>query len=159
MTWVHGTTTAIWEQIRNQGIDFDSKRRSDPGDFGWGFYVTTNQVRAQTYGEAQIEVGLDESKFAVLPHPYFLNGFEKVEPQTEEEKLFHSLAFSEEGKMLTLRGTKEERETVCKKIRDEFLKRGYLGIITPHSGGEAVVFSPDGITSMSLCEEGGSDVG
>lgn len=147
MIWFHGTPQETWEKIQADGIDFEVKRRSDPGDMGWGLYLTRNLPRARTYGGVVIQVEILEVRFAYLQNPYFLDGFDPIAPTTPVEKLFHGLVF-QGGKMLTVNGSKESREYTAKRVRDAFLAQGYLGIITPYSEGEAVVFSQDGIVAL-----------
>lgn len=142
--WWHGTRSA--DAIMARGIDFGIARRSDPGDLGWGFYLTGNRARARSYGSQLLRVTIRPEHFAYLPNPYFLEGLAPVAPQTDVEWLFYDLAF-EDGHMKTCSG-RYDNEAAAKEVRDAFLAAGYAGIITPYEGGEAVVFAPEGIASI-----------
>jgi hypothetical protein len=147
----HGTSSACADRILDEGFDADAKRRNDPGDFGWGVYLTDSPFRARAYGEAVLEVEIDEDRFARLPNPYFLDGLEEVEPETWAEKLFHSVAFRGDA-MVTVKGP--NRIEACKEVTRNFTLRGFAGIITgPDRDGnfEVVVFHPaHGVTSVKL---------
>jgi hypothetical protein len=144
-TYWHGTTAA--EAILALGVDFDAVRVSDPGDMGWGFYLTGEESRAKAYGSQILKVTIDPEKFAYLPNPYFLDGLKDIEPITDVEKLFHEVAFGVDGNMKTCSGY--EKDKVARKICDTFIAAGFSGIITPYSGGEVVVFAADGITEIT----------
>jgi hypothetical protein len=146
-TWYHGTTPANAAKIRAEGFDVDAPRRSDPGDFGWGIYLTDRPSRARSYGREVLAVTIDESRFARLPNPYFLKGLEQVEPRTAAEKLFYSAAFDDEGHMLTV--SSPDRVGAAKAVTRAFLAKGYAGIIGgPHTLGdlEVVVFDPSAVS-------------
>jgi len=148
ITLYHGTPNA--GKILINGIDINHPRNSDPGDFGWGVYASGNLSRAKVYGDV-FAVTIDESDYAYLENPYFLEGLKTVPPKTFEEKLFYSLAFdARTNEMLTIVGTPRRRERIAKFIRLSFLEHNYKGIITPHNGIEAVVFDPATILKIEL---------
>lgn len=140
----HGSVNA--DKIIKSGFDIDFKRFSDPGDFGWGIYFTNNKSKAKSYGKI-IEADIDLSKFAYIENPYFMKGLKLIEPRTKSEKLFYNLAFDDNGTMLTLHG--DNREQINKKIREEFLKNGYKGIVTRNND-ELVVFDVKTIKGVKL---------
>jgi hypothetical protein len=143
MSWWHGSNSV--NSILAEGVDFEHPRVSDAGDLGWGFYLSGDVSRARAYGSGILRVFLHEDRFAYLDNPYFLNGLDEVEPKTEVELAFWRLAFKD-GRMRTCAGA--DRKTVARSIRNHFVSAGFDGIITPHSGGEAVVFTADGILGM-----------
>lgn len=152
--WFHGTHKV--EEILAGGVDLSAPRH-DVGDFGWGFYLTTKESRARNYGEVLV-VEIDESRFARLENPYFLNRGHDVDPETDVERLFHEHAFEElEGgcdggtyrNMITVNSLPDKRRTASQAIRDAFLAAGYAGIITDHDGGETVVFDATAILGIT----------
>lgn len=145
--WYHGTPR--WKSILDDGIDIDAPKHSDPGDFGWGIYLTKRLTRAQRYGKV-FQLTVETDKLAHVPNPYFLSGLQALTPVTPEEKLFYSLAFDANDNMLTVSGTNQERIAASKKIRNSFLAAGYLGIISDYDGGEAVLFNTAPIRSLLL---------
>lgn len=150
MPYYHGTRPDIAEDILAHGFDVNAPRQNDPGDLGWGTYLTDRLRRARAYGSGVLTVEIDESRFARLPNPYFLDGLAEVEPETLVERVFHRLAFAN-GEMLTVRGSKEVRVTMAKRIAESFLTVGYAGIIAgPYRDGatEVVVFDPSAIVSV-----------
>jgi hypothetical protein len=149
--WYHGTPS--YQKILDSGFDIEAERRHDPGDFGWGIYVVANLPRAKTYGNV-LGVVFDASDCAYISNPYFIKGFDKVEPETEVEKLFTSIAMDDDWNMLTIRGSLKDRIRVCKEIRRVFLERGYTGIISDYAKGEAVIFDPDIIQDVFLLVSG-----
>lgn len=152
MKLYHGTDEASAARILSEGFDVDALRRSDPGDFGWGVYLTSSLPRARAYGSVVLEVEVDESRFARLPCPYFLDDFQRVEPETEVERLFYSVAFDAEGEMLTIHSP--DREGVSKAVAKTFLEAGYDGLVTgPGRYGdlEVVVFRVLAASSPSRC--------
>lgn len=151
MKWFHGTSQDTWDSIKEHGVDFEARRKSDPGDMGWGFYLTGNLARAKSYGSTVLEAEVEESALAVIPNPYFLDGLERTQPQTAAEKLFFSLAFDGE-KMLTVNGTTKEREDTAKEIRRTFLRYGYKGIRSSYAGGETVIFDSSAIIKIDRKE-------
>ena len=46
-TFYHGTSREQAAAMRIDGIDMSAPRKRDPGDFGWGFYLTGDLERAQ----------------------------------------------------------------------------------------------------------------
>lgn len=136
----HGTSKERAAEILERGVDLNAPRSHDVGDFGWGFYITQNLVRAQQYGSVILEVEVDLSLFAYVPNPYFCEGLTPTQPQTPPERLFHSLAFDHEGRMKTVHQGLSGSDTVARVIREEFLQHGYLGITTDRDDKETVVF-------------------
>lgn len=146
----HGTSFA--GRIITSGFDISSARRNDPGDFGWGIYFTQQWARAQAYGRV-LQVEMDVSRFAVIPNPYFLKGFERVSPVSEVEQLFHNLVFDGDVmRTVNLRG--EERVAAAHQVREVFLERGYKGILTRSDDGEAVAFDPHVIRDIQEARSG-----
>lgn len=146
----HGTSEENAESIERDGFDLNALRRSDPGDLGWGIYLTNSIHRARAYGSAVLEVVINEGNFAKLPNPYFLKGMEETKPETDEEKLFYENAF-EDGKMLTIHG---DRVAAAKNISRAFILNGYDGIIGRLGSGqiEVVVFQPKAIEAIRRIE-------
>lgn len=144
----HGTPNP--QSILTTGIDLNHPRTSDPGDFGHGLYLTNSLSRAKSYSRNYgqvLRVTIDDSLYARIPNPYFLNGLQVLYPETPEEHLFYTLAFdSETEEMLTVTGP--QREAVCKRIREVFLQHGYAGIITNLPDQETVVFNPESIIKI-----------
>jgi len=145
--WYHGTPR--WRDILEKGIDIDAPKHSDPGDLGWGIYLTGKLIRAKVYGRV-FEIEIDTSRMAYIPNPYFLEGLSRLQPITPEEKLFYSLAYDTEGEMLTLHGSKENRITAARAIQRGFLDAGYAGIVSDYDEGEAVLFEAGPIFSIEL---------
>ena len=139
--WYHGSPEA--ETIADHGFDIDHARRNDSGDFGWGIYVVRSLARARCYGTL-LGVEVDTSNCAYIANPYFLKKgtLTSIAPSTPEERLFHSLVFDKEDKMLTVTGGKENRKNICKKVRNIFLENGYTGILSDYQIGEMVIFDP-----------------
>jgi len=136
-----------------RGFDVEAPRNSDPGDFGWGIYLTDCLERARAYGDAVFEVDIDLSRFAAIPNPYFLksveSGFVNTKPRTYDEVLFYNIAFNENGRMRTVVG--DDRVDVAKEIRDSFLDHGYAGIVgNSGKNREIVVFDSSAITRVNM---------
>ena len=72
ITMYHGTSEASAQSILDQGIDIDAERRRDPGDFGWGFYLTGDRERAARMGRVVLSVTINVARFAFLEFPYFI---------------------------------------------------------------------------------------
>lgn len=145
-TFYHGTNRS--DEILASGFDIDAPRRCDPGDFGWGVYLTAKLGRAKFLGTV-LQVEVDLTRFALVPNPYFLSKGEEVLPVTPEEKLFYECVFSKGG-MRTINGRREERANHAKEVQRLFLSAGFLGICTKTYDNEAVVFSTDAILSVQL---------
>lgn len=151
-SFFHGTSEKNAESIERDGFDLDALRRSDPGDFGWGIYLTDSIHRARAYGSAVLEVAIKNGNFARISNPYFLEGTESTKPETDEEKLFYENAFDSDGNMLTIHG---DRIAAAKNISRAFILNGYDGIIGgPSALGqiEVVVFQPKAIESIRRVE-------
>ena len=147
--WYHGSPGA--KTIADQGFDIDHARRNDSGDFGWGIYVVRSLARARCYGTL-LGVAVDTTGCAYIPNPYFLKKGISVPPHTPEERLFHSLVFDDEDKMLTVIGGKENRTNICKNVRNVFLENGYTGILSDYQIGEMVIFDPTIILDVFVLE-------
>jgi hypothetical protein len=149
----HGTSPESAETLLAQGFDTEAVRKHDVGDWGWGIYLTDSLPRARSYGTV-LEVDVDESDFAHIKSPYFLDGFTDLDPETPAEQLFFDIAFDERRDMLTVRGGNRER--VAREVRDAFLHEGYSGIypgLTDAMGTkDVVVFDPDAIRSIRRVE-------
>lgn len=146
--WYHGTRH--WKEIEERGIDFDAPRATDPGDFGWGFYLTKRPVLANLHGR-MFQVTIDPSKLAYIENPYFiLDDFQPRLPVTSEERLFWNTAFDAEGNMLTINADMETRIRTAKELQRVFLAAGYTGIRTAYGTGEAVLFNSEPILALDL---------
>lgn len=146
MILYHGTSKEKAASIMRSQFDFDARRSSDPGDFGWGVYLTAYKPRAKAYGEVVLEVVIDDSRLAYIPNPYFLEKLEEIKPVTPEEIKFYDLAFDDNLEMLTIHAV--NREDVCKKIQKEFVLDGYTGIRSDYHGGEYVIFDSRAVKSI-----------
>lgn len=144
-TFYHGTSAANAGRVISHGFDVDARTHSDPGDFGWGTYLTSEPARARQYGNTVLAVTVDTDNFARIRNPYFLEGLKSIKPKGAIERLFYGVAFDKKGDMLTVTG--DDREAVSRKVALAFLDAGYDGIITgpwgSNSGIEVVVFDPD----------------
>lgn len=60
-TFYHGTNKDRASSIVQDGVDLEHPRKSDPGDFGLGFYVTKSLASAKSYGECVLLVEVDLS--------------------------------------------------------------------------------------------------
>lgn len=140
MKWLlHGTNYP--EKILQEGFSMEAARRSDPGDFGWGIYLTNQKARAASYGTI-LQVHVDTSKMAFIKNPYFLNPDGSLAPRaTQEEKLFYEQVFPHgEDWMNTVLARGDERVANCKRVRELFMGHGYTGIKTAWMDQETVVF-------------------
>lgn len=160
--WYHGTSK--WEEILRSGVNIDAPRpTADTGDFGWGFYLTKRLGRAKNRGKV-LQIIIDPSRLAYISNPY------SADTRTPAEQLFTALAFQADGdkpdwyqhqsqslRMLTVTGTKQEREAASKRIQQEFLAQGYQGIITDYEDGEAVLFSTEPILDIRLLQRRNPD--
>lgn len=145
-SFYHGTNRP--DEVLAKGFDIDAPRRCDPGDFGWGVYLTAQLARATSFGKV-LSVRVDLTRFALVPNPYFLENGKSVLPATPEEKLFYECVFHEGGmKTVTARG--EERAQNAKEVRRVFLAAGYTGIRTLTYDREAVVFDPSTILAVEI---------
>ena len=151
--YFHGTGDSQATTILAEGFDIEAPRRSDPGDLGWGIYLTDSASRARAHGYQVLSVEVDTARYARITNPYFLKGFEEVEPETPEERLFHGVAF-EGGQMLSVvADSLEKRVAVARRIREVFLAAGFAGIIAGPDRMEqceVVVFNPEAITGVTL---------
>lgn len=162
--WYHGSSNL--QQILDEGFDIDAPRIQDPGDFGWGIYLTSRVYRARYHSESStiLAVEIEIDRFAYIQNPYFLVGpisFARpgqqgqLFPKTFEEHLFFDIAFEAtdhagarpSGYEMSLVSGKH-REEKSKLVRQVFMNVGYDGIITDHDGGEAVIFNTDAIVNI-----------
>ena len=147
----HGTGSAEAARILAGGFDLEAPRRSDPGDFGWGAYLTDQSSRARAYGEQVLRVEVGLRRFARIANPYFLDGLREVEPATPEERLFHGTAFRD-GAMVSVKADPGERAAVARRIGEAFKEAGYDGILAGPDGRgqrEAVVFNLGSIVRVA----------
>ena len=162
-TFFHGTSDEAADEIMENGFTHEIVRRRDPGDFGWGVYVTQDREWAESLsgGGTVIELEVDTQDFAHLPNPYFTrrSTAPALEPITPQEKLFFQIVM-EPGvftRMRTIHGMPKDRtgraraasrQRVAKQVRDRFLKRGLAGITTDLDPSEAVIFDLGSIKAM-----------
>ena len=171
-TFYHGTSNDQAANILANGVNLDYPRVQDPGDFGWGFYITQNLDSAKSYsrGGAILKVTVDETKLAFIQDPYFTptksSGGKRTKPETDAEKLFFDIAYTGEdileydssgrirsiqlARMSTVAGPPSEIVKAAKKVREAFLASGYSGIETLHRGSEAVLFGLDCLLTIDL---------
>jgi hypothetical protein len=143
----HGTEKQRALSMLSNGVDLGHPNKSDPGDFGLGFYLTENLSRAKAYGQTIIKVEVDLSQFAYIDNPYLKTH------DTPESRLFYQMAFIGD-KMVTVGHIHPAcRLAICRAIREEFMVNKYKGICTKYSGGETVVFDLSSIKSMAIREE------
>lgn len=157
--WYHATDRSSALSIIADGVRLDLDHKRDPGDFGWGFYLTRDKRRASAIDRVLLQVEFQRDQCVYLENPYFMRDGRTFRPGTYIELLFHRLCFLERHRldtrnepqvMGTVHGTPQERTVVAKAIRGAFLLRGFRGIVTGHAGGEAVIFDPDILTSVEL---------
>lgn len=140
LSFLHGTDLASAEAIIRDGVTAEPPSRvHDPGDFGWGFYLTRDPARARSYGHTLVGVDVHIDRFAVIPNPYFIDRLTEIQPVTAVEKLFHSIAFRN-GRMRTCTASIEERIAIARSIRNAFVLDGFAGIRTERPDGETVLF-------------------
>jgi hypothetical protein len=156
MLYYHGSRTP--QQLLLTGLvepeDEDASQKSDPGDFGWGFYVTADKERAANWGVV-ICVEVDLGRIAFIENPYTI-GSNRAVATTRPALLFQSLVVGEKGKlgsyyMKTVNGSFQERSIAALQVRDAFLGLGLWGIRTALYDKEAVIFNPKAIVSMWAC--------
>lgn len=147
----HGTSPEAARRILRHGFDPEAARSHDPGDFGWGTYLTSIPARARGFGVgALLRVEVDPSKLAFIPSPYFLEQGRPVSPRTPVERLLYDTAFeSETGRMRTVQGRIGERISVARAVRDAFLVAGWHGIRSGHSDDETVIFDNEAIRRVT----------
>lgn len=149
MRLYHGTSYASAERILAEGVSFSVTRRSDPGDLGWGFYLTGSKERAKAYGPAVISLEIDTSSLARVDNPYFVDKGQPIDPVSDSERLFFRHAFSDDGqRMLTVQGHESERVAAAKAVRKAFLEAGYQGIVSRYQGVEVVLFTSEPIGAI-----------
>ena len=144
----HGTTNEAADAILEHGFSQTIERRRDPGDFGWGTYLTQMLERAENLGEAVLEVKVDTSSFGHIENPYFLSGLDTVEPRTEHERMYFDSVMGPQGLMKTVRGTLSSRTAAALEISSLFMDHGMGGFTTGLEDRETVVFDPGTIKSV-----------
>ena len=155
MRMYHGTSAANAQSIMENGFDVNAPRTRDPGDFGFGMYFTTDRDRAERHGEAVLEVVVDDEMIEGLQSAYFgglkyepcdVTGYRpcgtKIEPKTQFQKVFHALAFRNDGRMMTCAGFQslEDKTNASKMIQRVCLAMGVVGIWSVNES-EIVLFT------------------
>lgn len=114
MRLLHGTTSEAAAAILEGGFRLDAERRSDPGDFGWGVYLTGWGPVARASGRAVVV----------------------AEVELERPKTFGSKAAAYEwlrrlhdGALPTVQGSERDRVAASKQLRRRMLERGVDGIV------------------------------
>ncbi|MAG24176.1 hypothetical protein CMI47_01225 [Candidatus Pacearchaeota archaeon] len=139
--YYHGTTKKAAEEILAHGFSHAIERRRDPGDFGWGTYLTQMRERAENLGEAVLEVHVDTSSFEHITHPYFRDRNDLVWPQTDAQRIFFDMVMEPGGRrMKTVHGPLASRREVALEIAQLFREQGIGGFTTGLEDGETVVF-------------------
>lgn len=155
MILYHGTTPEGMEKIPKEGFSLESARVSDPGDFGWGIYLTGPYARAKAIGGKNVltvEVNLDNPlRFSTMSDAY-----------KWREALIEKYGDTIHGIGETFDEKLKNRFSSAKKWTEHLLKEGYDGIIiydpkiatslnqetfTPY---EVVVFKPEKIRVVSI---------
>ena len=169
VTMYHGTTRERASSIMRNGVDVNADRSRDPGDFGFGFYLTRDIDRAQRHGEAVIAVEVDVANMVRIEDPYF-GGIDIEETRDDDgrklktfcgrkkpatsfaEEVFCALAFDCDGTMLTCSGTltHEHKAQSAKVIQRAFLTMGFDGIWSGLDDEETVIFNPRCVVAMQL---------
>ena len=144
MILYHGTTSEGMKKIPQEGFSLEAERTSDPGDFGWGVYLTGMPARAKAYGGINIlrvEVDFDNPlKFSSVSEAY-----------KWRELLVQKYGDTIHGIGNTWEEKAKSRAEIAKRWREELLRQGYDGIIiydkrwTNGEPYEAVAFKPENI--------------
>jgi hypothetical protein len=127
----HLTTYEELKMIAKHGAG-----RSEPpkycadGELGRGFYL--HSMPPYDGKNVILVVSVDVREYAYIPYPKSPN------TETREGKLFRDLAFDNRGMMLGDGVSAMESRVVGTRIRNEFLRHGYRGIMT--DSGIFVVF-------------------
>jgi len=150
MNLYHATSEKNAPIIIDEGFDMMAIRSSDPGDYGWGVYLTDDLGRAKAHDKVILDVIISTKKLAYIPNPYFLENMKPVEPKTNVEKIFYAMAFDEDSNMMTVTGHDSARVFTAKEIRARFLSEGYMGIYTDYRGHEIVIFDENAIKEINL---------
>jgi len=144
MILYHGTTPEGMKKIPEEGFYLEAERTSDPGDFGWGIYLTGMPARAKSYGGRnvlRVEVNFDNPlKFSSVSEAYKWR-----DPLVEKYgDTIHGIGNTWEEKI-------KSRGKIAKKWREELLRQGYDGIMiydkrwTDGEPYEVVAFKPENI--------------
>ena len=122
MRLYHGTTFEGMKAIIERGFKLEAERRSDPGDFGWGIYLTGHLSRAKAIGGKYVlEVEVE------LKNPLVFKSISEAYKFADEMAL--KLGITIHGKGNTPEERFQDRVKNSKKWREYFLRQGYDGII------------------------------
>jgi hypothetical protein len=142
----HGSPDA--SRIFTEGFDLWTKRNTDPGDLGWGIYLTGNWYWARQFAGGEgaeanvIELDIDPAKLARIRHE--IVGCGKEPNLNKAERLWRKVVeCSAFGIPLTIASEPKERAKVAKMVRRRFMRAGYTGILAGTVGKdeEVVVFN------------------
>lgn len=177
----HGSK--VKEEILRRGFDIEAPRVSDPGDFGWGIYLTSELSRAKAAAGKQnvLDVEVEFKNPLVLRAPYAINP-----PETPGDRFIaelrerfgdtvHGLT-TEEAIELHRQGKSPDeiadiafhsRVTASKKWAEAIQKAGYDAVVweKPYYYGpieenyEVVIFNPEQIKSVREHEYSGNPGG
>lgn len=162
------------EEILERGFDVEAPRVSNPGDFGWGIYLSGNPARARASGPV-LEVEVCFEKPLVLESPYRIHP-----PETAGDKFIaelrekygdtvHGLT-EEEAIELHRKGkspeeiaeiSRQNRIYASRKWAEEIQKAGYDAVVweKPYrykpreENYEVVIFDPDKIKAIKQYRE------
>jgi|GEM_PF-4200718 len=148
MILYHGTTPEGMEKIPKEGFSLEAERVSDPGDFGWGIYLTGMPARAKPYGGVNVlRVEVDFNNPLIFRS--VSEAYKWRDPFVEKYgDTLHGIGNTWKEKL-------KSKAKIAKKWREELLKRGYDGIIIydekirngePY---EAIAFKPENIKVIS----------
>jgi len=110
--WYHATTLDNWDSICTQGILVDfNKDTSDALDFGYGFYLTPTQERAESYITNLLKAGvLAEDKTPIILE-FELNVLELFEDNTYNAKILN--AYDDEFAIFIFENRTENKRGIC----------------------------------------------
>lgn len=148
--FLHGSSNvdALCEAFREGTLGTYWEKSRDAGDFGTGLYCTRKPSRAMAYGTV-VGVQIDLARFAFVPNPYFIEGFDEIKPRSDAEVLFHDIAYDREGKMATVTGPLELRREVAQRLRERFMAAGFDGIKTSYES-DIVVFDSGAVRGLTI---------
>lgn len=132
LTLLHATSRESARAILASGFDPRAPRRSDPGDFGWGLYLTANESVARAAGPVVLRVEV------VLEAPKRLQSEEFAWAWLRER------AWPQCGSTVT--GSALERDVAARSLRRWMLHAGTDAVIVDSErwgpAREVVVFDP-----------------